>query len=219
MTQIESIRWISPFDEHLERVAARTPLLSSERANFLSGAAEQIGQSLSERTEIGLNFICTHNSRRSHLGQAWAAIASHRFGLAERVSAYSGGTEATACNERIVRSLREIGLSIVSAAPEESNPLYWLQFAELTAPIRLFSKRHDSSENPQNDFWAMMCCSDADEKCPIISGAIGRVSLHYRDPKESDDSPQEKATYAERRDEIGAEILYLFENIARVVGI
>ena len=38
-----------------------------------------------------LNFICTHNSRRSHLGQIWAAIAGAYYNV--DVATFSGGTE------------------------------------------------------------------------------------------------------------------------------
>lgn len=226
LTEACKHQWISAFAPTLEKVLAASEALEPARAEFLLNAAKQIAASLSSstkssstkstNTEIGLNFICTHNSRRSHLGQVWSAIGSHYYGLPQ-IKSYSGGTEATACNERIVRCLREFGLSIVALDPVVSNPLYWLQFDESAYPIRLFSKRYDDSENPPQDFWGMMCCSDADEKCPLITGALGRVALHYRDPKESDESPAEAATYAERAREIGAEMLFLHRNIAEFV--
>src|SRR5689334_19004318 len=44
-----------------------------------------------------LTFICTHNSRRSHLAQIWAQTAATHFGF-PGVQTFSGGTAATAFN-------------------------------------------------------------------------------------------------------------------------
>ncbi|HBE71923.1 MAG TPA: protein-tyrosine-phosphatase [Planctomycetaceae bacterium] len=188
--------------------------IPAERQQMLSAAASEIAAGLQEHGEIALNFICTHNSRRSHLAQLWAAIACTAFGV-EGVSCVSGGTEATACNERIVRSLRRAGLSVVAQSPASQNPVYLVQYEERTQPIELYSKKYDDPSNPSQNFFAMMCCSDADEKCPVVLGAIGRVSLHFVDPKISDGTDQESATYDHRRDQIASEMCYLVAQIAQ----
>ena len=55
-----------------------------------------------------------------------------------------------------------------------------------------------------------MTCSSADEACPIIPGADFRLTLTYRDPKESDGTPEESATYDERCAQIAREMFHLF---------
>jgi arsenate reductase len=38
-----------------------------------------------------------------------------------------------------------------------------------------------------------MTCSEADKNCPIVLGALDRISLPYNDPKEADGTPEEAA--------------------------
>ncbi len=204
--------WMPALAESIDKTKQASHQLAPPRQELLDDAAAKIAKLLQESASFGLNFICTHNSRRSHLAQLWAAVAATAYGVTE-LDSFSGGTEATACNERIVRSFRRAGFSVVTQSPTADNPVYFAQFEESTPPLKLFSKRYDDSENPASDFLPMMCCSDADDKCPVVVGASGRVSLHYNDPKESDGTDQEAATYDARRDEIGAEMFYLVRQI------
>ena len=105
-------------------------------------------------------------------------------------------------------------MSVVTKNPDVANPEYWLHFAETEPPITLFSKRYDHPTNPRQRFFAMMCCDDADRNCPIVPGTVGRVALHYQDPKESDGTDRERETYDARRDEIGAEMFFLMRELA-----
>lgn len=52
-------------------------------------------------------MICTHNSRRSHLSQLWAQVASFHFGI-DQVAVYSAGTQARAIYPMILETLREV---------------------------------------------------------------------------------------------------------------
>lgn len=214
MQKASQLRWLPNLGTNIERIEAATGKLAADRQELLSDAAKRIAAKLKEQGNVGLNFICTHNSRRSHLSQLWAATAAAAYQI-EDIGCFSGGTEATACNERIVRSLRRGGFSVVTQAPADTNPRYFAQFAESLGPLELFSKRYNDSENPESGFFAMMCCSDADEKCPVVQGASGRVALHYNDPKASDGTSEEDATYDARRDEIAAEMFFLLREVKR----
>lgn len=207
-----SPRWLPGLQQNIEQIEAASHKLPQDRQKLLSGAASEIAAQLNAQGTVGLNFICTHNSRRSHLSQLWAAVAAEAYGL-DGIACFSGGTEATACNERIVRSLRRGDFSVVAQEPTANNPHYWAQFAESQPPLELFSKRYDDPANPSSGFFAMMCCSDADAKCPVVLGASGRVALHYNDPKASDGTDAEDATYDLRRDEIAAEMFFLLRHI------
>ncbi len=206
--------WIEPLRPSIERLLHDSHQLSSDRVEKLLGAASLIRGELETPGSLGLNFICTHNSRRSHLAQIWAAVGTIAYSL-DRVNCYSGGTEATACNPRVVNSLRRCGFSVTSADPQTANPRYQLQSAVDVGSMELFSKTYDDPANGTQRFVAMMCCDHADHNCPIIHGSVGRVALHYRDPKESDGSPDESSTYDARRDEIGAEMLFLMRSVAQ----
>jgi len=159
---------------------------------------------------VHLNFICTHNSRRSHLGMIWAAVAVHHFGLTN-VTTYSGGTEATAFNSRAVGALTRAGFRVDN--PGGDNPRYRIHFADGAAPLVCFSKTYDDPANAKDAFAAIMTCSDADENCPLIPGAELRMPLTYEDPKAADDTPEEAARYDERLRQIGRQILWAFSQI------
>lgn len=174
---------------------------------------EQLAKELTTRSLKKLNFICTHNSRRSHLAQVWAGTLAIFFELAQ-LETYSGGTEATAFNPRAVAALRRQGF-LINQLPGH-NPFYTINWSTDGTGLRCFSKRYDHPANPSNDFVAVMTCSEADENCPFIPGASLRFSLTYQDPKEADDTPEEKKRYDDRAHQIGREMCYLMETLKNV---
>lgn len=163
-------------------------------------------------TNSNLVFICTHNSRRSHMSQIWAATAAHYFGL-ENIFTFSGGTEATAFNPRAVAAIERAGFKVVN--PGGDNPRYLVRFSEEADPLTCFSKVYDDPSNATDDFAAIMTCSDADEACPYIPGTSLRVAIPYVDPKVSDGTPEEAATYDERCRQIAVEMVYVMSRVRR----
>ncbi len=155
-----------------------------------------------------LTFICTHNSRRSHMSQIWAMTAARSYGIAG-VECYSGGTEATAFNSRAVAAMERAGFKIETVT-EGDNPIYHVYYAEDAVPVKAFSKVYDDSKNPRKEFCAVMTCSQADEACPVVLGAEERISIPYNDPKESDGTPDETKVYDERCKQIAREMAFLF---------
>ena len=157
---------------------------------------------------LKLNFICTHNSRRSQIAQIWAAVAAACHSKAE-MTAYSGGTEATALHPNVVHALQKIGFRIEQKG--ESNPRYSIYFSEQYPPIICWSKVYDASDNPTDSFIAVMVCAEADAGCPFIPSARKRIPLRYKDPKHADGTSEESATYERTALEIGAEIFSFFQ--------
>jgi len=174
-------------------------------ANFIRGRG-RAGQ------PARLTFICTHNSRRSHLAQIWAQTAAGYYGI-PGVETFSGGTEATAFNERAVATLRRAGFSISQPAASE-NPRYQVRVRADASPMECFSKIYDQAPNPKTDFCAVMTCSQADKACPLVAGASLRVALPFEDPKAFDGTPQETEQYDARCRQIAREMLYLFSTVA-----
>lgn len=204
--------FIEPLQPAIQRIASNLHAVPNERRQILDDAAQHIAAGILSGTSANLVFICTHNSRRSQLGQVWAEIAAAYYDV-PGVATFSGGTAATACNPRTVAALRRAGFSVVQSSLGE-NPRYLVQYAEGRPAISLFSKRFDSEGNPTQGFVAMMCCSDADEDCPLIPGATARAPLHYDDPKSADGTPEETARYDERSRQIAAEMFYLMSAVA-----
>ncbi len=186
-----------------------TQSLSKERKELLDVLINHISEKQSKKEEIKLNFICTHNSRRSQFAQVWATVAAHFHRV--DVSCYSGGTEATAFNERAISSLKRSGFRVSKEGSE--NPIYQIYFTEGDENIRAFSKIYNANENPLSEFAAIMTCSDADTNCPIIPGAEKRIPLLYNDPKEFDNTPFEPEKYDERSLQIASEMFYIFSKI------
>lgn len=161
--------------------------------------------------KVLLNFICTHNSRRSHISQIWAQTAAYYYGI-ENVETFSGGTEATAFNHRAVEAMKNAGFEI-TLKKEGQNPLYEIRFSDEAPTLTVFSKKYDDVFNPKRDFAAIMTCSHADENCPLVPGASKRIALTYNDPKDFDGTLQETEMYTTRVHEIGREILFAFSEV------
>lgn len=184
--------------------------IPDERKQTLQDVADYISKELKKHGTVKLNFICTHNSRRSHLAQIWTQTAANYYEI-EGVKTYSGGTEATAFNPRAVAAIDRAGFHVNN--PVGENPRYEIKISEDAEPMICFSKKFDDSENPDKNFAAIMTCSDADENCPFVPGTSFRKAVTYRDPKESDGTDHEKETYDERCRQIGTEMFYMISQV------
>lgn len=181
-----------------------------ERQQQLQALADYVSSNVGE--PIRLTFICTHNSRRSHLAQLWAAAAATHFGIPQ-VSTYSGGTEVTAFNPRAVATLRRAGM-LIEVEEISTNPRYRVKFGPDFPGEICYSKVYNDAGNPQSGFGAVMTCNSADETCPIVDGAAARIAITYVDPKISDDTPEETQTYDARSAQIAREMLFVFSRVA-----
>jgi arsenate reductase len=184
--------------------------ISSERIQLLDEMATYLRAKMKQREEIRLNFICTHNSRRSQFSQIWAQTAAAYHGI--DANCYSGGIEVTAFNPRAVAAIQRDGFKVVKK--EGENPVYFIFYSEDEQPIVAFSKLYDDAINAPKNFAAVMTCDHADENCPVIPGAEKRFPLRFEDPKAFDGDPQEEFMYSQRSHQIAAELFYLFEKVS-----
>jgi arsenate reductase (thioredoxin) len=185
--------------------------ISNERKVVLLDLIDFIQTKIDEQKPIRLHFICTHNSRRSHLAQIWAQTMAFHFHI-KAVFCYSGGTEATALFFKVAETLANQGFQIQTLS-SGTNPVHAIKFDQNEAPIIGFSKPFDSDFNPNSEFAALMTCSSADADCPFIAGAEKRLAVRYDDPKEFDDTEWMNTKYAERSLEIASEMRYVFSKI------
>jgi arsenate reductase len=200
-------------EPYVVAVAGELEKVGPERRAVLEAIATDLAAQLERGKPAKLTYICTHNSRRSHMSQIWAQTAACYYGL-DRVHAYSGGTQVTACNCRTVTAMRRAGFTIEDATTGD-NPLYLVYYATDRPPVRAYSKLYDARGNPQTGFVALMTCSAADRSCPNVRGAIARHAIHYADPRLCDDTPTETAAYNERCREIAREMFYLMSEVKR----
>ena len=190
-----------------------TERISEERKRILQPLIQFISSKITKNEEVRLNFICTHNSRRSHLSQIWAQTMANYYQI-ENVFCYSGGTEAAAMFPKVVETLRNQGFVILNLS-EAENPVYAVKFAENEHSVICFSKKYDDDFNPKSEFAAILTCDSADENCPIVYGAEARIPIKYEDPKKSDGTPEMNETYFNRSLEIATEMKFVFENLRK----
>ena len=164
---------------------------------------------------LAVNFICTHNSRRSHFSEILFRTAAKYYGH-ENVETFSGGTEGTALYPEVAESFKRHGFTAVKdLAPE--NP-HWQIFHPLLesedhTPF-LFSKAYHEAPNPASDYVAVMVCDSANEACPMVVGAAARFPLTFVDPKRSDGTQECSDVYDATLKEIAAEMGYLARQLA-----
>ena len=187
--------------------------VSIERKEILQPLIYYIQSKVNANEEIRLNFICTHNSRRSHLSQIWAQTMAFHFDI-QNVFCYSGGTEATAMFPKVAETLISHGFEIHKLSNEQ-NPVYAVKFDENQHPIICFSKTYFDDFNPKSKFGAIMTCNNADEGCPMVFGAEARFPIKYDDPKAFDGTELMNEKYAERSLQIASEMCYVFSQIKK----
>lgn len=186
-------------------------LISEERKEVVLPLIDYIQNKVNHQEEVRLNFICTHNSRRSHLSQIWAQTMAFHFNI-KNIFCYSGGTEATAMFPKVAETLTNQGFQIQQLS-NTSNPVYAVKFDTNETAILCFSKTFDDAFNPNSEFAAIMTCSSADAGCPFIAGAEKRFPIRYEDPKAFDGTELMDVKYAERSLEIASEMYYVFSKI------
>lgn len=187
------------------------PAPSGDRKRVLQPLIAIIQEKARNRHDINLNFICTHNSRRSLFAQVWAQVAGSYFNI-PNVRCYSGGTKQTTLFPAVAETLINQGFDVFKIA-ETDNPVYAIKYSDNDWPVIGFSKKYDNPFNPASAFVAIMTCSQADGECPFIAGAEKRIPITFEDPKVSDGTPEQTQIYAERSLQIATEMCYVFSMI------
>jgi len=185
--------------------------IPENRKEILNPFIEYLNEKISKNEKIAINFICTHNSRRSHLGQIWTQTLAKYLDL-DTITTYSGGTENTAVATPIIKTLSNQGFAITKLS-ENNNPIYAISYDENTHPIIGFSKKYHDEFNPTSNFAAIMTCSQADGGCPFVAGSEKRIPITYEDPKIADNTDLEQKTYTERSNQIASEMYYVLSHL------
>ena len=185
--------------------------ISEERKQVLAPLIQFIQSKVNNELTIRLNFICTHNSRRSHLSQVWAQTAAAYHNI-ENVFFFFVVTEATALFSKVAETLVNTGFE-VKIISEGDNPIYAIKYNTNDHPVIGFSKSYEDDFNPQSEFAAILTCSQADGGCPFIAGAEKRIPITFDDPKAFDNTPLQTEKYQERSIQIATEFLYVFSQI------
>ena len=126
-------------------------------------------------------ILCTGNSCRSQMGEAWV---NHILG--ERWEAHSAGTEpAGAVHPLAIRAMAEVGIDISRALPKPVGEL-------LDKPWDL----------------VVTVCDLARESCPIFPRPVRQLHVSFPDPALAQGSDTERLTvFRDVRDEIRDRLL------------
>jgi arsenate reductase len=186
--------------------------IPENRRDFLTTIAEKIIEQRHKLKKVRLNFICTHNSRRSQLAQVWAHYAIENYKL-RKIKSFSGGTETTAFHRNTVKTLQQVGFKFELIQFSHTNPIYEITSKNMKKPIVGFSKIYNDEIN-KKPFIAITNCSSAEENCPFIPDAVHRFHLPYEDPKSADDTTFTQKKYLETNQIIAAEMNFLFLQVS-----
>jgi arsenate reductase len=180
--------------------------IPSARKRSLEEIARFVNKEIHSSGGVEINFICTHNSRRSQMAQIWTKAAAEHYDL-KGVETFSGGVETTEFNPRAVDAIKRAGFRMRKSG--DDNPEYHIRYGKGEDSLVCYSKTFNDPTNPSDNFAAILTCSDADEKCPIVPGAEYRQLISYDDPKEADGTDKEEKVYDERCIQIGTEMFYM----------
>ena len=195
----------------LKTVNSATNLeISDSRKLILKELVKYINTKKASKSEVNLNFICTHNSRRSQFCQIWAETASAYYN--KKTCCYSGGLVVTEFNLNAVNTMKKCGFDVIKSGSK--NPTYSLYYSiNKVKPISVFSKLYNHPANKANSFAAITTCSDVEENCPFILNAEKRIFLQYDDPKLFDNLPNKMEKYFDCSLQIASELFYVFRNV------
>ncbi len=201
-------------DQLIDQLVEEENRIPAPRLSILDSLVHAIRIEQKTREAVRLNFICTHNSRRSQMAQIWAHTAAVAFQI-PHVKAFSGGTEATAFHPNAVRAMRTLGFRISPSdqKPDHINPHYEISVGTGLPALICFSKRFEQALPADMPFIAVMTCSDADQNCPLVPGAKSRIPLTYEDPKVFDGTGKEQQEYLNTAVNIGREITRVFRRL------
>lgn len=183
------------------------PELSEERAQKWEALASRIRQN---NKQGALDFICTHNARRSALSQSLGAAIAHHLQL-DQLKFWSGGAEVTYIHPNTITALQEIGFHLINKEGEK-NPVYQLSYSEEAPPLVLFSKKFDDESTPA-PYHAILVCSKGDKACPFIPQVASRTLIPFEDPGHSDGTAKAAESYRKAAIEIGSELNYFLHQV------
>jgi arsenate reductase len=189
--------------------------ISQERKLVLFKIAETISKIYASDKVVYLNFICTHNSRRSQLAQVWGFYAAHYFNL--NIKSFSGGTEVTAFYRNTVKTLQKAGFIFQLEDFSHQNPKYSISFDESKKSLLGFSKLFNYQDNLE-PYMAITTCNNADKNCPYIPEASYRFHLPFVDPKFSDGTADYEKEYLKTNMQIAGEIFFIFSSIKKLLS-
>lgn len=134
-------------------------------------------------------FICTHNSGRSQMAEAFMnALAGDRF------HAESAGLEPQPVQPLVIRAMKEVGIDISRSQSKSA--------------FRFFKEGRTYS------YVITVCENEVEDKCPTFPGIQRRISSGFEDPSKFEGTDEEKLEKIRTiRDQIKARVEEWIQNL------
>ncbi len=194
--------------------ATKKILIPENRNQYLLKIAETIAKEYAKNEVINLQFICSHNSRRSQFAQVWSFFAAHYFEL--NINAFSGGNEISCFNRTTIKTLQKAGFYFQLSDFSHQNPKYEITFDGAKKQLIGFSKLVDDASNPKKCI-AITTCSEVDKNCPYFPNATYLFYLPFEDPKRADGTLRQEEIYMEINKQIAGEIFVIFNEVNKLI--
>lgn len=135
---------------------------------------------MTEQKKLRVLFLCTGNSCRSQMAEAWLRTLS-----GEDFEVYSAGLEPHGVNPYTITVMEEAGIDISS-----------------------YRSKHLDEYMGKIDFdYLITVCGNADERCPFFPGMGTRLHWPFEDPAAFvGPEPEKLAAFRDVRDQIKAKI-------------
>lgn len=141
------------------------------------------------QTKLRILFLCTGNSCRSQMAEAWA-----RHLKGDIVDAYSAGTEPKGVDSRAVKAMAEVGIDISRQRSKSVVDLGDLEFD-----------------------YVITLCNDAAQACPFFPAKTALIHHGFDDPpalaRDAGDEEGAMEHYRRVRDEIRAYVRAMPESL------
>jgi protein-tyrosine phosphatase/arsenate reductase len=112
-----------PLYDLITEIEAQDQEIDPERLKEMDDLVNYVLSDLSNGHKSYVLFICTHNSRRSHIAHLTLVTMLDYFGLND-VVCYSGGLEATRFHPHAIDALERAGFRIKVVQQSSENPVY-----------------------------------------------------------------------------------------------
>ena len=140
---------------------------------------------ITPKKPLKILFLCTGNSCRSQMAEAWARLLKK-----DEIEAYSAGTAPKGLDPRAVKAMAEAGIDISHQRSKSTTELIDIQF----------------------DF-VITLCDDAQQSCPFFPAKTAVIHHGFDDPpalaKEARSEEEAMNHYRRVRDEIKAFVMSL----------
>jgi len=141
-----------------------------------------------DKAKIKVLFLCTGNSCRSQIAEAWATHLK-----SEAIEPYSAGICPSGVNPRAVKVMAEAEVDISTQTSKHVDELRGIDFA-----------------------YVVTLCNEARENCPVFTGNAKLIHRVFEDPTLLIGSEEEiMAAFTKTRDDIKAFIETLPESLER----